>query len=364
MKSHIRLRLRYLILTGLIFPFIVVSCNTQPKAKTEVPAEELTTPADETSLESIAQAKAAAEDARTMAKYANGSDYFPDEWGIAENRYSAAKNYDTPKTKGEENVQLAEWKALGGVYQDIYTRSLSQFAGGQEKLLADAREQAVKAGADKLVPERFAIADALKDSAVEKFNNGDLDGSAHDGKQACDRYKVLQTIAEAFNKQKEADKYDFYDLDKESYELAADTGNKAVDLYDENKLPEAQEAAEDALNRFSQVVLKGWGSKVDEITSSAEQSRSASLEAKANIASKAEYDAAEEVYNRALAAQEAGDNITAAQLFSEANDLFTKAQNSAVAKQQKADEALRDAEQKLAESRNKAQAAENLIGGE
>jgi len=362
MKSHIRLRIQYLILTGLIFPFIVVSCVTTPKPKTDLTAENLAAPADETSLENITQARAAAEEARSRAEYANGNTYFSDEWGLAENRYSAAKNYDTPKTKGEANAQITEWKALNGIYQDIYTRS--QLAGEQENFLAAAREQAVKAGADTLIPERFAQADALKDSAGEKLRKGDLDGSARDRKEASDRYKVLQTIAEAHNKQSEADKNDFFSVDPDSYILAADAGNKAVDLYDENKLPEAQESAEDALNRFSQVITNGWISKIDEKTTFAEQSRNASLEAKANIASKAEYDAAEQVYSKALAAQEAEDYAGAAQLFNEAGELFTKAQNSAVAKQQKADEALREVEQKLAESRNKAQAAENLIGGE
>lgn len=358
MKNHTRLRIQCLILIGLIFSFFAVSCKTTPGG-----SKEDLSPVDETSLENIAQARAAAEEARSMAEYVNGSAYFPDEWGLAENRYSAAKAYEEPKTKGEANVQIAEWKALNGVYDGIYTRSLSQFAEGQEKLLA-AREQAVNAGAERLVPERFALADALKDSSGEKYEKGDFDGSARDGKQALDRYKVLQIIAEAHNKQAEADQNDFFSVDPDSYILAADAGNKAVDLYDESKLPEAREAAEDALNRFSQVLNNGWVSKLDEKTSFAEESRTASLEAKANIASKAEYDEAEQVYNSARAAQDAEDYAKASQLYNEAGALYVKAHNSTVVKEQRANEALREAEQKLAESKNKAQAAENLIGGE
>jgi hypothetical protein len=51
-------------------------------------------------------------------------------------------------------------------------------------------------------------------------------------------------------------------------------------------------------------------------------------------------------------------------LFDESGGLFVKAYNSTVTKRERADEALRTAQQKLAESEEKAQAAENLIGGE
>jgi len=357
MKYHIRLKIQYLILIVLISPFIAVSCTTTPR-------ENLTAPPDEAALTNIAQARAAAEEARSRAEYVNGSTYYPDEWGLAENRYSAAKGYNAPKTKAEAYSQLAEWKALNVSYEDIYNRSLPQFAGKQQNLLAAAREDAVKAGADKLVPDRFAIADALKGSAGEKFENGDLNGSIQDGKQAIDRYQVLQIIAQAHNKQAEADENDFFSVDSDSYVLAADAGNKAVDLYDESKLPEAREAAEDALNRFSQVLKNGWVSKLEEKTSFAEKARTSSLEAKANIASRAEYDAAEQVFNKAREALDADDYAKAAELYNESGRLFIEAQNSAIAKQQKANDALREAEQKLAESKNKAQAAEDIIGGE
>jgi hypothetical protein len=364
MKNHIRLRIQFFLLIGFIFPFIVVSCASTPGSQTTALAGSLNTPADKTSLEDISQARAMAEEARSRAEYVNGSTYCLDEWGLAENRYLTAKDYDIPKTKGETNVQVAEWKALNTVYEDIYNRSFPQYAGEQQKLLATAREEAVKAGADKLVPERFAQADALAGIAGEKFEKGDLDGSIRDGKQARDRYRVLQIIAEAHNIQAEADKNDFFSVDPDSYILAADAGNQAVDLYDESKLPEARDVAEDAVDRFSQVVKNGWVSKIEEKTSFAEEARIVSRRAKADIASKPEFDAAEQVYNRALAAQNAEDYAKAAELFNESGGLFIKARDSAVIKRERAEEALLKAEQKLAESEEKAQTAEDLIGGE
>ena len=358
MNNHIRLKFQYLILIGLVFPFIAISCGSTPAP----PAS--TTGVDDKSMIAIAQARAAMEDARSQAEYVSGNIYSPNEWESAENQYSEARKYGTPTTKEEALAQVGEWQKLKGDYDVIYNRSLPQSAAGQQKRIAAAREEAVNAGAEKLVPERFADVDALADNSRAKLERSDYIGSIRDGKQACDRYKVLQTIAEAHNKQAEADENDFFSADPENYKYAAASGNRAVDYYDENKLPEAQDEAEYALKMFQQVIYNGWATRLEEKSSYAEKSRNAAREARANIASKAEYDAAEQVYNNARAAQRQEDYAKAAQLYDESGGLFIKARDNAVAKQQMANDALREAERKLAESRNKAQAAENIIGGE
>jgi hypothetical protein len=359
MKNHIRLRIQYLILVGLIFPFIAVSCKSTPGT-----GGGLNAPVDDSSMLAIAQARTAVDNTRSEVEYVNGSTYCPDEWELAENRYSAARKYDTPITRGDALTQVEEWKALKGDYENIYNQALPQCAADQQKMLAAAREDAVRIGADKLVPDRFAQADDVAENSREKFRKNDFISSIRDGREACDRYKVLQTIAAAHNQQTEADKYDFFSSDPDSYKLAADAGNRAVNLYDENRLPEAQEEAEDALNRFLQVVQNGWAFKVEEKSSYARKWRTASLDIKANIASQPEFDTAEQTYNRARAVQNSENYPRAVELFDESGRLFIIAHDNTVEKQERADAALREAERRLAESKNKAQAAEDLIGGE
>ncbi|MDR2701976.1 MAG: hypothetical protein LBB72_06075 [Spirochaetaceae bacterium] len=360
-KQRGGLKIQYLILIGLIFPFIAVSCKTTPGGTS---GGGLSAPVDDDSMIAIARARTAAEETRSEVEYVDGSTYCPDEWELAENRYSAARKYDTPITRGDALTQVEEWKALKVDYENIYNQALPQCAAEQQRLLAAARENAVNTGADKLVPERFAQADDVAESSREKFKKDDFISSIREGREACDRYKVLQTIAAAHNQQAEADKYDFFSSDPDSYKLAADAGNRAVDLYDENRLPEAQEEAEDALNRFLQVVQNGWGYKVEEKSSYARKWRAASLDVKADVASKPEFDAAEQVYNRARAVQTSENYIRAAELFDESGKLFIIAHDDAVEKQERADAALREAERRLTESKSKAQAAEDLIGGE
>jgi len=355
-----KLKFRYLVLIGFILPFVLFSCKTTDTGT----RGNIVGPADDASLESIAQARAAAEEARSRAEYVNGDDYFPDEWGLAEDRYSKAKDYAEPETKAETVAQLAEWKALTVVYEGIFNKSAPLFAVEQQKMLAAARAEAVDAGAEELVPDRLAQADAYAGTSREKLEKADFPGSVKDGKEALDRYNVLLAIAKAHNQQVEADNNQFFSTDPDNYMLAAEAGNKAVDLYDEAKFPEAQEAADEALNRFNQVVKNGWVSKVEEKASVANEWRTASQEVKANVAVRPEYDAAERIYNNAHVALRADEYAVASELFEQSSGLFAKAHDNAVIKRDRADEALREAEQKLAASEEKAQTAVELIGGE
>jgi hypothetical protein len=362
-----KLKIRYLILFGLLVSFAFISCKTTgtaPDSLTEGVAEEPDGPVEETDLTALAAARTKTEESRSLADYVKGPSYFPVEWGFAEDRYStAAGRTDVPETKKETYSRIAEWKGIGAAYDDIYNKSVPQFARGQQELLTAARAAAVQAGADKLVPDRLAQADALAVSAGQKADAGDFAASVKDGKEARDRYKILQTVAEAHARQEEADKYDFFSSDSDNYMLAADAGNDAVSSYDEGNLVKAQDSADEALARFNQVIKNGWVSQVEEKASIAREWRQAARDVKANVAVKPDFDAAERVYNQAHVALRAEDYSAAMDLFDRSEDLFITAHDKAAAKREKAEEALRQAEQKLAESETRAQDAEEIIGG-
>jgi hypothetical protein len=361
-----KLKIRYLVLLGLL-AFVFISCKTTgttPDSLTGGVTEDLDGPVEETDLAALADARAKAEESRSLAEYVQGPSYFPLEWGVAEDRYSTAAGLtEAPETKKETNSRITEWKGIGVAYDDIYNKSAPRFAKEQQEQLAAARAAAVQSGADKLVPDRLAQADALAVSASQKTDTSDFAGSIKDGKEAWDRYKVLQTIAEAHAKQEEADKYDFFSSDPDNYMLAADAGNNAVSFYDEGDLVKAQDSANEALVRFNQVIKNGWLAQVEEKASVAREWRQAAQEVKAHVAVKPDFDAAERVYNQAHVAQRAEDYATAVDLFNQSEDLFITAHDNAVVKREKAEAALQQAEQKLAESGEKAQNAEEIIGG-
>ncbi|MCL1814576.1 MAG: hypothetical protein FWG27_01975 [Treponema sp.] len=362
--------IRYLILAGLIVPFIMISCKSTRGGDTAsltdtVIQQDLDNPADEISLEELAKARAKAEESRDLAEYVDGNIYCPGEWDLAESRYNAARNQrGDPETKGEAYARTAEWKAIGALYDGIYGKSAPQFAGEQDKKLAAAREDAVRAGAGELVPDRLALADAKAASSRQKFERNDINGSISEGKDAWDRYRILQTLAEARTKQAEADELKFFTLDPDNYMIAAEAGNKAVSDYDKGNLAEAKREADESLSRFTQVIRNGWTSMVEEKASVAREQRAASQEAKADVAVRSDFAAAEQVYNQAHVALRGEAYTQAMDLFEQSGELYIIARDNALEKRKIAEEALRRTEQKLAESEELGKYADEIIGGE
>ena len=364
-----KINIRHLLMALLFIPFILISCKTTGTDTTAsltdaVVQQDLEGPVDEAALSALAQAKADAKESRSWAEYVKGNVYYPNEWNLAEGRYKEADSRgDEPETKAEAYVQVTEWKGIKLLYDDIFNKSSPQFAGEQEKMLAEVREEAVEAGAQALVPDRFAQVDALTASAKKKYESGDFAGSVKEGREARDRYLVLQTLAQARAKQESSDEYDFFSLDEENYILAANAGNNSVDLFDEGKLTEAQAEADKALELFNQVYKNGWYIVVDEKASVARDWKAASDDIKASVAVRSDYAAAEQVYNNAHVALRAENYSEAMKLFEQSGELYMIAHDNALEKRHRAEEALLAAEKKLAESEEKAQNADDIIGG-
>jgi hypothetical protein len=362
-------RISYLIIAGLFLSLVLISCKT---TDTDGPAslvegatpQDLTGPADDASLEALAQAAARTKEARSWAEYMNGEKYCPDEWAAAEKDYAAARDRsDKPETKADVYARVAEWDRLTGIYAGIRSQAFPGFIGEQEERLAEARQKAVDAGAEELVPDRLAVADGVTKTALEKYGKGYLYGALDEGKAAWDRYGILETLALAHGKQQEADDNDFFSLDEENYMMAADAGNKAVELYDAGTLADSRDKADEALVRFNQVINNGYRAIVEESAAGANEWKEAALEVRADVAVKSDFAAAESALNRAHVALRAEQYTEAVTLFDEAGALYEAAHDNALAKRDVATEALDRAEQKIAESEEKALQADEVIGG-
>ena len=362
--------IRYILLAVLFIPFILVSCKTtgtdvvSDLTDTVVLVEEdLTEPATDYLLEALAEAEARAKESRSWAEYLNGPVHCPDEWKAAEERCEAADNRkDPPATKGEAYERIAEWNGIKLAYDEIFNGSFEAFLNEQQDVLAAARQKAVDAGAEELVPDRLAVADTYTKSSEEKFQGGDIYGSLNSGKEAWDRYRILETLALARAKQEEADANDLFSKDPDNYMLAAEAGNNSVDLYDEGDLVKSQAEANAALAGFTQVIRSLYMADVEEKASLARDARAAAQEIKAQIAVRSDYEAAESVYNQAHVALRADQYEEAKDLFDRSTGLYNIAYEKALEKRTIAEEALRRSEQKLAESEEFAQNAEDIIG--
>jgi hypothetical protein len=83
-----------------------------------------------------------------MAEYVNGAVHCPNEWRLAEGRFTSAGNRKgDPETLEDAYARTAEWNAIKVAYDDIYDNSLDRFVLEQQEVLARARGKAVEAGA-------------------------------------------------------------------------------------------------------------------------------------------------------------------------------------------------------------------------
>ncbi|MDR1390469.1 MAG: hypothetical protein LBJ31_10900 [Treponema sp.] len=360
-------KLRYAVLLALLVPFILLSCKTASGPDSLVDTSALTGdplgPPSGDALSAVARARAAADESRDKAEYVKGDEYFPIEWEAAGELYSQAAGKEAPETQGEAIARVGEWNNVNIAYYKIYRDSMEQFCAVQAQVLAQAREDAVNAGAEELVPDRLKQADELAASAQAKADKKDYAGSVVDGKAARDRYRILQTLAEASARQKEVDDLDFFHYDPENYELATNKGNTAVDLYDQGNLIDARDAADESLLRYNLVLKNGYVGQTEAKAKIAGDLRQAAQDQKAHVAVRAEFEAADKVYNEAHAAFRQEDYAGASELFDESAELFKKSSDNAAVKRQRAEDALLDAEESLAGSDERAKAADEIIGG-
>ena len=246
---------------------------------------------------------------------------------------------------------------------DIAPEDIPGYARELQNTVATAREEALQAGAQDLVPDRFALVDEMADSSAQYLESGNYADSIMEGREAVERYGILQTLAEARENQRAADEQDFFTRDPEIYIEAAEAGNFAVDYFDDDNLEEARIYADQALAGFILVNNNGWHLVSDERAIVASDWRDAAQEVRANVAMRSEFTAAEQAYADAQTAMETEDYAQAAQLFEQSGMLFMTAHDNTLISRQRAEEAMRLAEERLAESEERAHYVDGLIGG-
>jgi hypothetical protein len=372
------------VLFGLLAVFLAVSCKTTPEetgteslvetgtvatAETPTPEPEpnLAGPADAASLQQYGAARDRAEAARIKAMNVNAWNYFPEDWDSAEAVYGDASDAAEPATLGEARERAQTWSGLEASYNDLYQRSLPQFAEERRQQLLAARKAAMDTGIQNVtdpadMQRRFNDVEALSQTAQSKYDAGDYEGAAAAAFEAYERYNILKSLGDAKKLQEEADRRDFYTYDPDNYEAAVEAGNKAVELFESGNLAVAQIAADESVAGFTSVIKNSWLDINDQKSTAARNLRQEALDAKANVAVKDQYNAAEKTYNSAFVALRGADYENSAKLFDQAASQYRSSRDAAIDKRIRAEEAIRAAEEKVADSKDKAEAAEETVG--
>jgi hypothetical protein len=371
-NKELPMKNRVLISIVLGFTALVIACKTTPKPADT--ASSLTGgsptvqdpnagPPDSAALGSLEDAKNRAENARKQALYLEGQNYFPQDWTAAEALYQAGEQGGR-STLGEVKAAAGQYAAAAAAYDDITRRAIPLYAQAREQEINAARSEAIHSGIADIAPDRFAVAENTRQAAYDLYEREDYYSAAEAAYEAVEQYQVLTIAAGIYEVWDEIDVFDLAKYDTADYARAEAAAIQAVADYDAGNTARAKTGANETLNRLNMVRSAGWEGFAGDRRKAANAERQAALDSKANVAVRNEFNAALAVYNQGEGAFGSRRYSDAVQYYNQSESMFMLTRNSALDKRRTAEEAIRRAEEKTAESDAAAQNAERIIGGE
>jgi hypothetical protein len=363
-------RRHILILCAVLVLFSLISCKSTPKEAPAAPPAK-TPPAaapaapggpSQASLDALNQAKARAEEARKRASDFESVSYFPSDWESAESQYNSAGNL-AQRTDEEVRQAAAQYTALADTYDGIFKRAIPLYAQDREDELVAARDTAIGTGLSDTFPDYLLDVDRVGALALEQYEGEDYYAAKENWALAKDKYQVLKTGGDAYNRRIEIVERNFIPYDRDNFSKADEIGRSAVDQYHAGNIADATNGAEEAGLRYSLVLKTAWAAYAAERRLAAGTERQKALDLKANVAVKAEFDVASGMYNQAESSIKSENFENAATLYIQSEARFTVIGQTAAEKRREAEEAIRQAEEKMRESEENAKKAEEILEG-
>jgi hypothetical protein len=366
--------MKYVKLMILLLPVLLVTlaCKSAPKTSEETPAESLTaqTPAqtqpaqpDQASLSALDQSIADLERLRQFAIDIEGPSWFPDQWNTAEAQYNEAKSKTQRDTPEQVKAATDANNTAAASFQGLIDQSLPLYAQAREDQIISVREDALAAGIGDLAPAYLLMADKTVLDAQTKYEEKDYYGAIASAFQAVDMYEILEDGCNAYYVRQEIEDRDFIRYDPDNFDRADVAGLSAIADYEAADLESAREKAEEAHLRYNLVLTTGWQSYAAEKGASSADKRQEALRLKANVAVRNDFEAASRIFAQGDSAFKAEDYPAAADFFADAESRFITIRGIAEQKRQAAENAIRQADEKMVESEANAEKAEAILGG-
>jgi hypothetical protein len=313
-------------------------------------------------INTLNEARTRAEAARQEARSVNGPVYFSDEWNRADSQFTRLGSGLNMEDVQSVQDAVNSYNSLTAAFEDITRRSLPLLADAKQEEVLNARQAAIDAGAFDFSPGRFYIADEKGEEVSRRIEAGDYRGAIDAAGIALSYYTSLKLGADAYMVRGAIMDGKLESYDQANFDLAEENGIKALNAYDEGDIAAVMVVVQEALNRYNQVWRTAWHSIAIERRDAAGVERQAALNIKANVAVKDEYEAANSIYTQAGTKFQAEEFEDAADLYTRSASMFTVVWETAEYKRQIADDAIRAAEEKVAESDQTAQDAEVIFG--
>ena len=362
------------ILLGLVALVTTISCKSKPEPQedttpvVETPAAPTPTPApdntpDQASLNALNAAADRAAAARKLVSDFYGSSFFPDDWQSADSLYTEAEQQKKTATRQDVQESTARYNKAADAFEAMTEKLYAAAYEYAEKELTAARDAAVAARAEELIPDFLQDADNTVAAALEKYQAKDYYAAKDSAMDAYTMYTALKAGLDAYKLREEITERGFEPYDPVNIELADNTLYSAADDYTAKNYSLALNKAEDALQRYDQALKTAWQSYAAERRSSASAERQKALDLRANVAVRQEFSSADSIYTRANTAFQGRRYEEAAGFYIECEPLFAEASRLTLEKRQAAQEALDRADQRIMESDENAKNVELIVEG-
>ena len=221
-----------------------------------------------------------------------------------------------------------------------------------------ARQSAIEAGVDRLLPEKFAEIDALYEAAKEKAQAGEDVSSDLD--KIGKLYSALEQYSLAMEAKNRIDENNFADYNKTAYDKGCAFLSNADELLQE-PLANADELLESATNangQFKNVIFEAYKKlSKDERTKAFIEKRNADT-VRAGVAAKEEYNAAVDEFRKGDAAYSMQNPESAYEHYRAAKTQFSAVYTTVSEKRANTEKAMLDAQKQVEDAYSYAQNAD------
>jgi len=221
----------------------------------------------------------------------------------------------------------------------------------------------VKDGILNVGPEYLAPADDVAITALDKYEAGDYAGAKQSAAQAEEIYGIVGRGLDAYNERTAIFDRGFYDYDYQNIDKTDEIGLEALDDYSAGDYIAAIAKADVALSGYRKSYETGQEYHATDTGVDAEKQRLAAMSVKANVAVKQDFESANGLYEQAKASYQARNWDEAADLYQQAANLYLVAGQRAEEKRVQAKTALEEAQRRTQESRETAIKAEETLRG-
>jgi hypothetical protein len=364
-----------LIFLALLIIFGTISCGTpggpteepeplsQPQtAQPQQPTGSGSTQPDQASLNNLNTASQRAENARKIVMDFNGSSFFPSEWASAENIYNRAQGLGRA-TASAVSEAIPLYNSAAVAYEALAEKTIPAYKQDLEDKIIAARNGAISEGARSLAPDYLQKTDSIAIEALDQYEAKDYYTARDTGLLMLDSYNAMVVGLQAYKLRLDIEELGLYQYDSANLDAVDAIGLSALDDFEKGDIASAVNKANDVLARYEQSFAGSIQAAATEMGALATMERARAIAARANVAVKPEFDAAETIIIQGAIAESNKDYNLAARNYVQARSMFIIVTELALEKRRIADEAIHEAELRIAESDEAAYRADLLIRG-